>query len=370
MTGFVPLCLTILAVPCCRGQGWPGLCTIARIRGIGLRRNSWLFTGLLPVMRTKLHFTLVLCVSWLVMFAGVGLVGQDSRSWGQESGRGARSEGEGRKPYGGRFFGGGDRGGDRGSDRGSERGGERDHERGRDGRSGRSEDSHRGDDRSSGSSSSSSGSSSRSSTPSSSSPSSSSSTKSSTDSKPASSSSSSSGSMAMTDYAKSLVKQYDKNGDMMLSADERKDLKGRAADADLNKDGTITIDELVAHLSPSSSSSSSTTPSPSSSSSTSSGKSGESDSKKLDAELAKRVLTGTAGGKEGDKRHSYRFSTAADRSASALPNELKSKDANGDGQVSMSEYGRSWSERSVAEFRKLDTNDDGVITAKEAGKKP
>ena len=180
--------------------------------------------------------------------------------------------------------------------------------------------------------------------------------------------------MAITDYAKGLVKMYDKNGDMMLSAEERKDLKGRAADADLNKDGTITIDELVAHLSSGSSSSSSTSMPSSSSSSSSTGKS-DSDAKKVDADLAKRVLTGTAGGsaagaKEGDKRRSYRFSTAADRLPSGLPSSFKSKDTNHDGQVSMSEYSHTWTERLVTEFRKIDVNGDGMITAKEAVKMP
>ena len=55
--------------------------------------------------------------------------------------------------------------------------------------------------------------------------------------------------MNMTEYAKSLVKQYDKNGDNMLQPEEQKELRGRAAESDLNHDGVITIDELVAHLS-------------------------------------------------------------------------------------------------------------------------
>ena len=36
----------------------------------------------------------------------------------------------------------------------------------------------------------------------------------------------------------------------------------------------------------------------------------------------------------------------------------------------MSEYSRSWSASTVAEFRRYDLNDDGIITAKEAAKKP
>jgi len=195
----------------------------------------------------------------------------------------------------------------------------------------------------------------------------------------------------MADYAKSLVKQYDKNADMMLQADERKELRGRAADSDLNHDGVITIDELVAHLSSSTATSSTTTSSASAAGSTSIGDSnraasssysrrdGESksgDRAKADADkaMAGRVFTWSPTGngaatKESDKRRSYRFTRAADRLPTGLPAWFQSRDANGDGQVSMSEYSRTWSSSSVADFRRYDLNDDGIITAKEAAKK-
>lgn len=173
--------------------------------------------------------------------------------------------------------------------------------------------------------------------------------------------------MNMKDYATSLVKQFDKNGDMMLQKEEQKDLKGRAAESDNDHDGVITIDELVAHLS-------SNTPAPAASPSTSSSpKSGDPPSK-VDADMAKRVFLGTAGGKaastkEGDQRKSYRFSKAADHLPSSLPSWFKSKDKNGNGQVEMSEYSSSWSKSTAEEFRRYDKNDDGIITAKEAAGK-
>jgi hypothetical protein len=83
--------------------------------------------------------------------------------------------------------------------------------------------------------------------------------------------------------------------------------------------------------------------------------------------MANRVLTGSTG-KEGDKRHSYRFTAASDRKP-GLPSELRSRDANGDGQVSMSEFSRYWSDSTVAEFRRWDLNNDGIITPKEAAKR-
>jgi Ca2+-binding EF-hand superfamily protein len=200
----------------------------------------------------------------------------------------------------------------------------------------------------------------------------------------------------MKEYAVKLVKQYDKNNDNMLQPEERKELRGHAADSDLNHDGTITIDELVAHLSnpsPTTATAASGTDSPANGTSNSSGSSGDrdrggygyrrrdgdsgSDRGKSDADkaLAGRVFTGTAGGsaastKEGDKRRTYRFTRPADRLPATLPSWFKSRDTNGDGQVSMSEYSRSWSTSAVSEFRRYDQNDDGIITAKEAAKKP
>ena len=199
--------------------------------------------------------------------------------------------------------------------------------------------------------------------------------------------------MAMTEYAKSLVKKYDRNGDMMLQPEERKELTGRAADSDLNHDGVITVGELVTHLSDSSPSSGSPSPTGNGSSTNSISLSGEGghsrhhhdgdsnggDHSRSDAAqaLAGRVFTGSVSGsltgsgptvKEGDKRHSYRFTPGAERQP-ALPGELRSRDANGDGQVTMSEFSRNITASAIAEFRRWDLNDDGIITAKEAAKR-
>jgi hypothetical protein len=193
----------------------------------------------------------------------------------------------------------------------------------------------------------------------------------STETKPASSSSSSS-SLSTAEFAKSFIREHDKDKNGWLNGDELKDLRGKPAEADLNKDGIITVEELTARLT-------SDTPTASAANSGSSGSSSKSDSdnhddrKKGDADPSKRIFYGTVygastNGKETDKRHTYRFSKAADHLPSGLPGWFKSKDANGDGQVSMSEYSRSWSKSTVSEFRKYDLNDDGIVTAKEAAK--
>lgn len=175
----------------------------------------------------------------------------------------------------------------------------------------------------------------------------------------------------MGDYARSLVKQYDKNGNMMLEADERKELKGKPAAADLNKDNVITVDELVDHLSGGASPTSATsaTPTTAAAGGTSAGNSDRAGGDSPGGVASPRVFTGTAGGTSAasaaDKRRSYRFTPAVERLPAGLPDWFQSRDRNGDGQVAMSEYSRSWSARTVAEFRRFDLNDDGIITPKE-----
>jgi hypothetical protein len=202
--------------------------------------------------------------------------------------------------------------------------------------------------------------------------------------------------MDMNDYAKGLIKQFDKNGDSMLQADEQRELRGKPATADLNKDGTITREELVAHLSGAAAS----TPAPAASGSEASSKSAKSESSgeehprnddsgrgrasRGDAEERsdksaegkngkKRVYTASALGGSALKsekvpRRSFRFTPPAERLPSGLPDWFTSKDKNHDGQVSMHEYSRSWSDRTAGEFRRYDLDGDGVVTAKEANK--
>jgi EF hand domain-containing protein len=194
-------------------------------------------------------------------------------------------------------------------------------------------------------------------------------------------------------WATRLVKEHDKNSDMILQPEEQGFLGSSAAAQDLDHDGKITIDELVMYRSGGSSATSSPAPAAGTSSTpaTDSGQgsdrdrdrsrfgygrrdgesSGDNRPKSDSDPMSKRVFTGTAGGigsttKEGDKRHSYRFTRGSDKLPTGLPSWFKSRDTNGDGQVSMSEYSRSWSSSTAAEFRRLDRNDDGVVTAKEA----
>jgi hypothetical protein len=69
----------------------------------------------------------------------------------------------------------------------------------------------------------------------------------------------------------------------------------------------------------------------------------------------------------GEKPKPYRFRSPKERLPEGLPGFF-SRDANGDGQISMSEYSRRWSDRMVAEFRRHDRDNDGMITPKECSR--
>jgi hypothetical protein len=175
------------------------------------------------------------------------------------------------------------------------------------------------------------------------------------------------------------VQKYDKNSNMMLEAGERTELKGEAAKSDMNNDGVITVTELVAHLSSGSSAAAkpaggTPTGAPSSSTEASRQSEGRSSGGGADARSGekgpRRVYTAlpTKLNEVAEKRESNRFISPTERLPTGLPPFFKSSDKNRDGQVSMSEYSRTWSKSKVDEFLRYDRNKDGIITAKEVAK--
>ena len=66
-------------------------------------------------------------------------------------------------------------------------------------------------------------------------------------------------------------------------------------------------------------------------------------------------------------RKSYRVANATERLSAfeGLPEWFARSDADGDGQVRMSEYATSWSDDVVADFTQFDLNGDGIVTPKE-----
>ena len=153
--------------------------------------------------------------------------------------------------------------------------------------------------------------------------------------------------------ASDTIKRNDKNGDGILEGDELPKV-GMSKNGDMNGDGKIIQPELVAYyksLEPS-------TTAPGASPTAQGSKPATSTvTQSLDAKSADvRKIVNT-------KRKSYRFKTTKERLKTW---QFASRDANGDGQVSMSEYSRVWSDRTAAEFQRYDRDNDGMITAKES----
>ena len=131
-------------------------------------------------------------------------------------------------------------------------------------------------------------------------------------------------------YAQGIMKRNDTDGNRVLEGDEWDTIKN-AEKADYNGDKRITFDELLARVS-----------------------------------MKRREDAVSRGGTSTTDRRSYRLITAQEKLPEGLPGWFKDKDRNGDGQVSMSEYSRRWTDSTARRFIGMDKNDDGLITPDEA----
>ena len=170
-------------------------------------------------------------------------------------------------------------------------------------------------------------------------------------------------------YASGLVKRYDANKNGYLEKSEWSRVRD-AEEADKNRDGVLTVDELATQLRglSSKSSTSSSTKSKRETASKDSKQSSR-DERKRDDRRRSRSDRKTRSRDEDEpsrsERKSYRALTAHERLPSGLPDWFTDKDDNENGQIEMAEYTSSWSDRKVKEFAEFDINDDGVITASE-----
>ncbi len=64
-------------------------------------------------------------------------------------------------------------------------------------------------------------------------------------------------------------------------------------------------------------------------------------------------------------RNSYRIVPPLERLPAGLPDWFARNDADGDGQIMMSEFSSSWTQSVLAEFNQFDLNQDGLITPQE-----
>ncbi len=149
-------------------------------------------------------------------------------------------------------------------------------------------------------------------------------------------------------YAEAMLRQYDKNKNNVLEKDEWSQMRSTWHEADANRDGVITLEELAARMANFSRSRSGPSSPPSSPPS------------------GTMVAAAPSGGGASTPRKSIRFLSPQERLPSGLPDWFVRKDADEDGQVSMAEYARGgWSNALAEEFAKYDLNGDGIVTPEE-----
>lgn len=139
-------------------------------------------------------------------------------------------------------------------------------------------------------------------------------------------------------YARALLRKYDADGDRVLQEAEWRKIRGKPERADANGDGQITLDELTARVG------------------------------KRRVEREAEAKKGIGKRDDPSPRRSYRLRSASEALPDGLPGWFADRDRNGDGQVAMHEYSRSWSDATARRFTRLDTDDDGLISPAEAGR--
>jgi Ca2+-binding EF-hand superfamily protein len=154
------------------------------------------------------------------------------------------------------------------------------------------------------------------------------------------------------DYASGLVQKYDENKDGQLDKDEMKKMRRAPPNSDRNNDGLVTLSELSEAFEEQDKNPKST--------STAAPASGEkAGSEKAGTEKA-------SGNSRTDRNSSG--SSSRERSPSTENFSVGAFDKNNDGQVQMWEFAEDWTEENLEKFRKLDKNNDGIISAAEAKK--
>ncbi|MDZ4821210.1 MAG: hypothetical protein SGJ20_19795, partial [Planctomycetota bacterium] len=174
-------------------------------------------------------------------------------------------------------------------------------------------------------------------------------------------------------YAGSLFKKYDVDKDGFLNKEEISQNPSVDIAADTNRDGLIAAAEFETHMLSrngvssglSSTGSGSTARSEGSSDGRSrSGRSRDTDSGRSDSRRSRGIPTALAPLATINGQPT-RFMTPTERLPEGLPSWFALKDLDADGQISMGEYSKTWSEAKLREYTEIDSNNDGVITPAE-----
>jgi Ca2+-binding EF-hand superfamily protein len=156
-------------------------------------------------------------------------------------------------------------------------------------------------------------------------------------------------------YVNDVFEKYDANRDNFIDATERGEVRIRLDDADTDGDQQISKGEMLAHFQGGSSS-------------------GPTDGSSGRGDPSDRFRGSGGSGENRIVRESGPYnvvrpsgagSAPSTGQANFLPDDVARYDVNGDGQVQMHEFASKWTEEQVKEFRELDRDNDGIITAKD-----
>ncbi len=159
-------------------------------------------------------------------------------------------------------------------------------------------------------------------------------------------------------YAERLLQRYDRNGDGVLEQSEWSAMHGQPEAADADRNGKITLEEWTNHIASFGRGHRMSLSSPdagaeSASRAASSAREGETSVDKALLQPPTRLPPNTT------------FHVSKSRLPAGLPDWFRSRDRNGDGQVSLSEYAPNAAPADVEQFARYDRNGDGLITVEE-----
>jgi hypothetical protein len=153
-------------------------------------------------------------------------------------------------------------------------------------------------------------------------------------------------------YCERIVQRHDSDGDGRLNAAEWSAMQGKPAAADANGDGQLTVDEFARYAAGYGAGRRirlSTRPDAATESDPAVAAGADSAEAKNDVAMPER------------RRDTRYFAPLT----SGLPGWFVERDADGDAQLTLSEYSPRLRTTEVAEFKRFDTNGDGVLTAAE-----
>lgn len=136
-------------------------------------------------------------------------------------------------------------------------------------------------------------------------------------------------------YADGLIKRYDKNDDGELDKKEMQSFKRPPVGVDRNNDGVVSRSELVGALA----------------------KNSEDAARKKEEDVKEIERDRERSSRESSSRSSSRGSRSSSRSSS--------RDKNGDRLIQMHEFTDDWTMEKIEEFKRLDKDNDGVLSPSE-----